>query len=544
LKLRPFSKFDVVQRRFCEAGFVSSFDLDELDANEAAKPLGFTPGDPPIVFFDIERFPNRRTREPVLRDVAKVRARDLFQIRELSVSDLELWSVARSSRADENFRRRGFVSTFECRGLGKGDNNPEPTHLARNRAAACLQLTTVAGAFPTYNASERRFTTPARRRPQPERQAFRKMANFLGAHAGDTKTTALICRKGIFLPKALRAPGIDVTADPIFMAFSSKLAPAMELGHADPFRILAALPQEKAVQAQFEYDHSDLLFKASRPALLLWQTQVLAYLRVASWMIAFHGSKTYQDAISDAKAHVSQRRYVATWRALVRGEGRVDGLNNLKDPMERAFETEEDRTLEELADEGVNVLGASCAYGLSTAQTFIAALHGGTYGPLTAARSPTDEEVKWALREDPMRILTPIGAWLGALKRGRYANLDCDTAERFTQLESDDEEQGMRLFLPIVKDRLGGEVWDILMQACKELVSGRIAGSIEVAYEWTRDLQQPWSAERVDDHGIRIKGTLLDFPLRNAVEWTRQADTLWRPEEENFQFPGVTPPLR
>ena len=535
-RLQSFARSGSAARRFREFGYISSFELFESGATEFASGLGLAASDTPIVFFDAVRFRNRRAREPILKMVAKAHASDLFNFREIAPADLEQWSVARATSADENFRRRGFLSVFECRGLGKGDNNPEPTHLARNRAAACLQLTTVATAFAAYDASERTFRAPASRGAAAEARAFKRMARFLGAQIGDAKKSALVCRDGVFLPKTLTAAIGNAAAYPIYMAQTSILVPAMEDGYSDPFRIFPALSEEKALQARFEYEHSATLFKASRAALLLWQTQALAYLRIASWTIAFLGSKAYYDAIAEAKAHVKQRRYVATLQALLRGDERQAGLDSLRLPIVRAFEMEANKALEAWEEEGANILGASCKYGLSVEQTFVSALHGGTYGPLTAERLPTEEDIKWAQQEDPMRILAPIGVWLGSLKRRRYAVLDREIAKLFQRLARDDEDVDLRSFLPLVESRLDDAVWKVLVKACEKLLDDVDASPVEINYEWACDVKCVWSAEQTGDGKIHITGPLLDFPIHEAPVWNALAETLWRPETEDFEF--------
>jgi hypothetical protein len=501
---------------------------------------GFGRDDTPTIYIDPERFPTDFSRERILRQFQASHPGVHFLMREVRSNELEEWAFTRSQNADEEFRHLGFFCSLRREEVTHGDR-PTPTHVVRNQAAACLQLRIVANADAAYE-NRKTYAPPAARQGAAARQAFETMDRFLRALCGETRRAPLVFRQGVFLPsRALRGaaqPG--EIADVVYPGSRVPLETAMKLGVDDPFHILPASREEVAAQVRIEYDQSDRFFSgATRPAVVLWQIQALAFLRTATGATEFYASTALSDIIDRSRRLLGNEHDLQEHRrAVVAGAVGIDAIDGLTSPVAAALRDESDRSLDTLRDLRIPVpLDVTCGFGLTPRQYFVAAVHGSTYGPMTILQPASERDIAEACCEDPVRLLNPIGAWLGTLKRRRYHILDRQMAERFRVVVADDEEQGLHAYLGLIEERLGSETWAVLKQACKDLLSGAASGPIEIVYEWTRDLDlPPRSAERVSLDKIRMRGPLLDFPTREVETWNRRAERLWRPQSRSFEF--------
>ena len=147
----------------------------------------------------------------------------------------------------------------------------------------------------------------------------------------------------------------------------------------------------------------------------------------------------------------------------------------------------------------------------------------------------TEDIARFHCLEDPLRFVLPIAAWIGELKRQRFAVLDHRIAKLLSDIVQDEEGLGLTAFLPVIEDRLGKDAWSVLVAACQDLLDDESHSAIEIAYVWTRDPVSPWSAERLSSTKIRIRGPLLDFPVSNVEVWNKHSQVLWSEELETFK---------
>lgn len=489
-------------------------------------------GDEPTIYFDPDIFPTELSRGRVMDSFRREHPDVEFTVQEIRASQLEFWSFTRYASAEKIFLKRGYISNVEIEGFVQGERAPETMHVARNRLAAWRQLTVIADLSPVYEPAAKSWRPPPAGAGDAIAEAFVRLETSLRGLVGERRRAPLVRRDGVFLPcEHLQGEG-----DVVYLAASGVLEAAIADGRNDPFRLSSALPGELAEQVRFESDNSVHLFRtATSAALRLWQTQVLAYQRVAAWNVDFYNGKKLHDVTSNTRKALERDRVLQRMRAQVRqGAHDVDDFDRLGMPEDTAVRDIVHAFMDELREVIAVPAGVGCRRRLEDAEHFVAALHGSTYTPLSTPRPMSEEELRYRHLEDPLSFLLPVASWLGELKRQRRAVLDRNIASLLREISADSDNLGLRQFIPLIEDRLGGNAWAVLFKACNELLDDEARQPVEVAYVWIRDPEQLWNAQRLAADKIRICGPLLDFPIREANRWNDRAAALWSPELETF----------
>jgi hypothetical protein len=509
---------------------------DRVEALRTIVPLADR-DEPATLYLNPDRFPTEFSRERVMETMARIYPGVDFAVRRVRLSDLEHWSFTRFASVEEVFRRRGYLSNLEIRGFAQGERKPQTVHLARNRSAAFLQLTVIADFYDVYRPSAKTWRPPpapagrAGRAGRAAREVFKGLEAWLVDLMGKNGRAPLVRRHDVYLP----CDPADIEGDVVYLALNAKaLRSAIKVGRTDPFRLVSALPGEIAEQVRFEYDNAALFDGATREALLLWQTQALAYLRMAAWNVEFYGGKTLHDVVVNSRKLLDDEESLrALTERVLWSNLAFDHSEEIRWPESEALGSIEDKIIATFG-EHARVGGTRCDRGLDDAELFIAALHGSTFGPLSTPKPMSERDLRHHYLEDPLAVLLPVASWLGDLKRQRRVMLDRRMARLLLEIPMDADRIGIDRFVPLVRDRLGEPAWEVLVDACNELLDVEGMAPVEVVYEWTRDAAEPWRGERIDIGKMRIRGPLLDFPLGEAAVWNERAAALWSPERGAF----------
>ena len=461
----------------------------------------------------------------------------------MTSEDLQFWSPFKFALAEEIFRSRGFVADIDIINAGQGQHDQMTTYLARNVSAACHQISLLNG-LSIYEFPENEI---------PAWQAMLSgtvLAALIGDNAGINRP--LIERDGLHLPCAdLR------DHDPIHLTYDIRLNKALENGKSDEFHIKYATPEEISSQSIFELSHSRHLFgEAEAETVILWQCQVLGFLRKAAWRIDFDTSLYANNLEFEKEKQLSRGlmkrvgdlggrldfgivltadhndaqprpdRVVGPIRTVKRRLREVGVRRNANRHMRNAeymvqIESAMVRALNDAKDKYATALDghshferlhATMTSRFDDAAVLTAALNGATYIP----------DIEIDCEDDlytPILIVQPLAMWVGKLKGRRFAMLDARTASLLAVVANDDGETAA-LFTSIVEPRLTDRAWDLLADAAKAVIDG--AAAVPVLYEWTRDLEQPYGAE-LRDGTIVIRGPMLDFPTADAERWNSHA---------------------
>ena len=466
----------------------------------------------PTIYYDPEKFPNAASMERVERHYANAYPGRHFSQSNLNIESLQHFAIAKYPLVEERFRRRGFVSDIEVTSFERGNPYPETTYLARNKAATHLQFASIAYLL---HLSEEDIKN--------ERDRSAGLARLIdGYRTRRGKALAwipapLVERDGVFLA------GVKLKEkERVHFAHGWSMSLTLDHGRRDPFELCHAMPDEIGEQVAFERDNSEVLFGgASAPAVLLWQTQVLAVLRKAVWEIELTTGVAFtRQEAAEAKARAKALRILLANAGAVSAckvERALASLLKDRQDAYRSAMSEENGTSRIYG----NALGTEqYHHGVTTEQNVIAALHGATYQP------EFDWENSWD-RRDPLHWLKPVAEWIGKLKRHRHAILTKGVAECLTAIfgEADPEDEydaSIRDFAGVIEDRLGEVAWSVIADALPAILDGSGA-PVSVVYDWTRNPEEAWAAERREDGTIVIRGPLLDFPVSRVTYWNEKA---------------------
>ncbi|MBY0611230.1 MAG: hypothetical protein K2P80_03510 [Beijerinckiaceae bacterium] len=287
-----------------------------------------------------------------------------------------------------------------------------------------------------------------------------------------------------------------------------------------------------ADQLVFELRHAGQLFDGATPdALILWQTQILAFLRKIAWIVNFNNSPALLNALKDRRNHLLSKQKDLRGYDI---EKATDGVKFNKarkmlecDPIYlRAVNSELDEYRERLLAQGLidpAWLPAhdQFSWGFSVRELLIGAAHGATYEPRYDYRDEREAN-------QPIVILSPLAAWMGSLRRDGRAVLDRSIAYRLVKLDEPDptddenwtEDMSLAPFRPFFDNRLGVEIRRELTQLARQCLED--GSSINVRYRWTADPDRARSIG-MQDGKLVIRGPLLDFPLSAAARWNELA---------------------
>lgn len=459
-----------------------------LDSNKPLK----SPSEGGKVFVDRNMFPN---------NVALERVRRAYQCEHLNIvwlskSSLDSQSLSRYPRIDHLFRVRGFVSQIDVDRFKSGQS-AQTQYLARNRAAACAYYRILSLLF------------EGREKPRESVGMDVPISYYMGYK--NHHPVPLVARGGLLLPLEKAS-----SEDQVHDAYYVKPEPALKLAETDEFGIISAVEGEIRDQVVWEKQHSATVHAGSTSrALLLWQTQALAYLRKAAWDIEFEQgaqlnrqeikawpkNKRIAEQVRDGKTELDAHRTLINHRKASQMKLRKQHLND--DPEKFKF----DDTFEEL-------------------QVTVAALHGATYQP---DFSFYEERNPYSHR---LRSMLPAAQWIGDLKRKRVAVLTKSMVKVIAHIlhsfDFDDERRGSAngAHADWLRDRFAEIVWDQIGEAAKRLrEEDNDEAAISIVYDWTSDAVKPWGAEWKGDI-LKITGPLLDFPISKASEWNDKAMAL------------------
>ena len=470
----------------------------------------------PTVFYDPEVFPTEASLERVERHYEQVIPGRNFSFRALPLSAVETALFFKFPAAEKLFRHRGFILETEGNRATQGQSNAI-SYRERAKAVSEFQLSTIAMYLDLENVDS-----------SDTWKAY--LAFRLGAAFGEVngQPIPLIERDGLLLPCK-----IFYRAERIHLAYGRGLKLAIKNGRSDPHRLCPALPEEILEQVTFERRHSQPIFGGATPtALLLWQTQALAFLRKAAGEI---------ELITDAEFNKREAANVPLRQAALRilldpeedlGAAGLDEIVSPDCAALAAYQVDYLAEIAEIAAEnpadaarryGVAHGACTIVNGLTDEQNIVAALHGSHYRPQLIRDS---ERYSY----HPLDTLLPVARWIFELKRRRHAVLGHGIAKLLRDV-IDPEAMGvdgqyeLYRFRPLIEDRLGQQAWSVLHDSIAELLNHREPGPIPVVYEWNRDAITPWFAER-RVNAIYIRGPFLDFPISAANVWNEKATVL------------------
>lgn len=506
-----------------EDPFEDDPQLDRLMALQEVEPR-VTPRHPDwiaTVYFDPDKFPIEATLERIQRHYAETAPKRRYNLEMLSSERLMRSSIVKYPLAEEVFRRRGFVSDSEVIGFRRGDNSTETTYLAHNRATVHFQLALIDAYLGPPNTSA----------AGKER---RKIA--LSQHIGQQgkAPVPLIERDGVFLPCQEFSQ-----KEYVHLAYSAAVSPSLKNGRKDYYGLCYASRDELEAQIAFERGNSHALFDgASDSALLLWQLQALALLRKAAWQIEF-----FEGAALNVQQNKEEVRRSEAWKML-RGDESLMSAGGIQNAVQTAFNDHcdafRDSVLNAIDESSIeDCYGkkfglAEYYYGLTTEQNVVATLHGSTYCP---DFDPED----FAVRSDPIYPLHDLAEWICDLKRRRYGVLNKRIASLLIAVFGEDNDEDfnnpqLSRFAPMIQDRFGEPAWTVIIAAVLELDGARNPEAIPVIYDWTRNADEPWLAERRADGVIAIRGPLLDFPVSQAAVWNAKSRVMFEEREIAYHW--------
>lgn len=449
----------------------------------------------------------------------------LVDVQRIRSSDLQKCDPSATSTLKKLFLKRGFVSDVDDK-FQKGQRT-KGIHLREMEAALYLQFAQVMRLVgnPRYLrqdklAALKRLIGASTRKPDEDivpGEATHYIAPLIERDLAPAEEVDPNFANG---PKAIDRqrvllPWQPVAADEIVhLAFECDFTRADRLGKSDETDLVSAITADLDAQLAWEARHSEELFRgANRSALLLWQTQVLAFLRIAAHEIEFGASaELLREIEGDPERCVEAR-----------DQARQHGMLNVEIPelpAERVLRDRIDRLTDNLSPGDQVLTDPQVRTGLASTQRVIAALHGATAYPKF---DPSDRDDY----EHPLHWLFPAAEWIGTLKRKRHAHLNVEMARillAIDQSDRDDETPSPDLwrYKRLVTDRFCGQAWSALITAASGLVGGALTSPIPVVYEWTRDAASPGRADQVDDVLV-IHGPLLDFPVSDAATWNQLA---------------------
>lgn len=463
----------------------------------------------PTIYYDPNKFPNDASIERIERHYANEFPGRRFNFEYLRPSALKHFAIVKYPLAEECLRRRGFVSDIEVTSFLPRDHRSATVYLTHNSAAAYHQLALIAH-FLRQPATPTKTTAESLPKPRA------KLARLIGQQ--DSVPAPLVERDGVFLPCRN-----FWKKEKIHFAHTWSPSLALDQGRRDPLGLCYAMPDELEMQIQFERRNSRALFNgASASSLLLWQTQALAMLRKAAWEIEFTTKPTL-NKVQESKAR-ARAKALKQFRSNA-GLIRADQIDNASETALAMYQDKLYNAMLAVIEKNPHFYGpalelAEYNHGISIEQNIVAVLHGSTYVP----------EFDWDDiydRQDPRHWLGPVAEWIGNLKRHRYAVLSESIAHSLVAIFSEadiDDPYDARLseFASFIEDRFGDIVWTVIATAITDILNGS-SGPVAVIYDWTRNPEEPWAAEKRKDGTIVIRGPLLDFPTSQVAYWNEKA---------------------
>lgn len=417
--------------------------------------------------------------------------------------DLSMSEIFRYPEAEALFLARGYVSDMDVRSFGRGGSRAVTAYLRHNEDICFHQLRAIAALLRSGVGGLGRVG-----------DADRQLAELVGGH--EKRLVPLVEYDGMLLPRSGKWHGQN-----IHLAYEADIKELQKDDRGNPIAVARVSEIERDDQIAFEVANSVRMFGGATPeALALWQTQVLAVLRKAANEVAFLTGRELNRAETDARE--SNEMVLRSFINAGRGGHAVDMKFHAPDhPHLR--ETVAGTYLEKLtelteAHPGFTTVD-DVKQGISPSLAFVAAINGSTYAPHLAFEDSVN-------LQDVSLTLHPVGRWVWSLKNRRHAILDRYMARRILEvlgvLIDDDTERNLDGFGNVLGGRFAEPVWEVLRPACESLVEDEHAEPIAVTYEWSRGVDDPWSASRTGN-AMSIRGPLLDFPLHAAVTWNERA---------------------
>lgn len=422
--------------------------------------------------------------------------------------ELPMGNIVRYPEAEALFLARGYVSDMDVRSFGRGASHSVTAYRRRNEDICFHQLRAIGALLRSGLAGLGGVC-----------DLDRQLAELMGTHRG--RPVPLVADRGMFLPRRGHWVG-----GKIHLAYSAGIGELLVADRGNPIEICGVSPLERDDQIAFEVGNSTRFFGGAAPAAVaLWQAQALAILRKATEEIAFLTGRRLNREETDVAT--SNQQVLRSLLNPKRGGHPVDLEFHEPDyPSLRGAAVDEYLAKLQESFEGRRMPTFSgIDQGVAPVLAFVAALNGSTYAPQLDFEDSID-------LQDVSLTLQPVGRWVWSLKNRRHATLDRFMARKLLEvlgvLADDETERNLAGFGEVLAGRFAEAVWKVLVPVCRDLVDDERAEPIAVTYEWTRDVDHPWSASRSGDE-LLIRGPLLDFPLHAAATWNERAAVI---EEE------------
>ncbi|MDY8111081.1 hypothetical protein U0C82_18315 [Fulvimarina sp. 2208YS6-2-32] len=230
--------------------------------------------------------------------------------------------------------------------------------------------------------------------------------------------------------------------------------------------------------------------------ILVWQSQVLAILRKATWRAALDEVPSVAAdnlRLEAERLPLEGRRLQAPFGS--RGVPRGRPAPNL---AERIYQMA-DAYAETLSDDN-QVIGSEQIVSELTEEEFLTAcLHGATFSMAEADSPPDSAEL--------------VAFWIGRLKREGKGLIDGSISIALFDIHN-------QIWNSFFIDLLAQPVWSAIFEAAQRVI--RTSDVVNVTYNWSRDVENPWSSDVNENGHLIIHGPLLSFPLSKAEIWAER----------------------